>query len=291
MPYRDVIAALERAGCDPLGSGDKAKARCPVHMGEGRSLSVALGRDRTVIKCFAKGCSFESIRDALGLRGVDFIENPRPAPVAGGRYRTKQKPKGKTGMGKDKGGYDKPTLRQLAKKSGVTVKHLRALGWTEGEGEIERKNSSTFRVTGVRIPYYRQAEESEEGATEFASGVWLVETLAKVRASLEGDPKYLQERPGPPALYGEWLLDDFRKRENPFLVLVEGETDTAAQLSQDLPANGIPGVDTVSKVLRADHLEGFKRLFIVREPGIGGETFCANLAKHLPSLGWTHGGS
>lgn len=289
MAFDDVIAALERAGCDPLGSGDKFKARCPVHMGEGRSLSVALEGDRTLVKCFAKGCAFDAITEALGLRGGAFFENPRPTAAiarSGGARRRQTRTTKRENMGKNRSGFDKPTLEQMAVKSGTTVEHLRGLGWTEGEGEIEKRGGKTFGVTGVRIPYYRQVEEEEDGSTKLGE-TWVAETMAKVRTSLEGDPKYLQEQPGQPELYGEWLLEDFRTRDNPFLVLVEGETCFAAQLSQGLPVNGIPGVDTVSKVLRADHLEGFKRLFVVREPGTGGETFCANLAGHLPAIGWT----
>ena len=280
MAYRDVIEALERAGCDPQGSGHKHKARCPNHRGKGRSLSVALQGDKTLVTCWAKGCSFKSITAALSLSEGVFFETER---LPGGRYPVSQRQKeGK--MGK-KDGFDEPTLEQMAEKSGVSVEHLELMGWQFGVAECERRDGSKYAVTGCRVPYYKHACEGEESKS--LNGVQVVETFAKIRASLDGDPKYLHEKPGSPGLYGEWLLDGYRARKEPVLIFVEGETDPVACVSQRLPAVGVPGVDLVSKVVKAEHLEGFERLFIIREPGDSGLKFCQNFAKHLPLIGWT----
>lgn len=217
------------------------------------------------VKCWASDCGFKSIREALGLKAGAFFEDE--LLPATGRYRVKKHKGGQMGGS----GFDNPTLKQLAEKSGVTVEHLRSLGWTEGWYECERRDKKALRVQGCRVPYYRREGE---------------ESFAKIRASLEGAPKYLNERLGPACLYGEWMLDEYRQRENPVLVLEEGETDFAAFTSQDIPVAGIPGSGSVASVLTADHVKGFKILLIVREPGESGEKFCKNLAKHLPSIGY-----
>ncbi len=289
MPYRDVIAALERSRCDPQGSGGQHKARCPVHRGDNKSLSVDLRGDKTLLRCWARGCDFKSISAALRLSESMFFETER---LQGGRYPVSQRKKGDS-MGK-KPGFDEPTLEQIAAKSGVTVGHLRSLGWSEGTGECEGKKGM-YTVTGCRVPYYRRVAEGEEGSVKLDGVAWpVIETFAKVRASLEGDPKYVAEKRGVPLqLYGEWLLDGYRARPKPSLIFVEGETDTAALTFQGLPVAGIPGTGAVEAVLRADHLEGFDRLFLIREPGNedpkkgdSGLKFCQNFAKHLPVIGW-----
>lgn len=196
----------------------------------------------------------------------------------------------------EKTGFDKPTLEQIAAKSGVATDHLRALGWTEGFYKCEKKDGTTYMVEGCRVPYYRQAEKGEKGAIELEGCDWpAMETFAKIRASLEGAPKYVSERCGVSLqLYGEWLLDEYRARPRPSLIFVEGETDFAALRSQDLPVVGIPGTGAVETVLRAEHVQGFERLYLIREPGNSdpakgdsGLKFCQHFAKHLPTLGRT----
>lgn len=281
MPYRDVIAALVRAGCDPQGSGGQHKARCPAHQGDSKKLSVDLRGDRTLVKCWTRGCDFKSIAAALGLPESMFFEIER---LQGGRYPASQQQKGD--LVAKKPGFDEPTLEQIAEKSGVTAGHLESLGWSFGTGECEKKDGTTYTVTGCRVPYYRRAAEGEEGSVKLEGVEWpVIETFSKIRASLEGDPKYVNERLGSPGLYGEWLLDEYRARSKPSLIFVEGETDTGALTFQGLPAVGIPGVDLVSRVIRAEHLEGFGRLFLIREPGESGLRFCQNFAKHLETIG------
>jgi len=283
MPYRDVIVALERAGCDPQGSGGQHKARCPAHQGDSKKLSVDLRGDRTLVKCWTRGCDFKSISVALRLSEGMFFETQR---AEGGRYPASQRQEGDSVSKKT--GFDSPTLEQIAIKSGVTVDYLRFLGWSEGTGECEKRNGSTYTVTGCRVPYFRRAFEGEEGSKELKGVEWrVIETFAKIRTSLEGDPKYVHERPGTPGLYGEWLLDKYRAKPKPVLIFGEGETCTAAATSQGLPFAGVPGVDLVAKVVKAEHIAGFERLFLVREPGSAGLKFCQNFAAHLPSIGWT----
>jgi len=119
----------------------------------------------------------------------------------------------------------------------------------------------------------------------------------KIRVSREGELKYLSEKIGTHAgLYGEESLEEYRSRPQPkgykgawpVLILEEGETDRAAFTFQDppLPAAGIPGVDTVARVLKAKHVKGFGKIVILKEPGDAGDTFCRNIYTTLNELKW-----
>lgn len=68
----------------------------------------------------------------------------------------------------------------------------------------------------------------------------------------------------------------------PFVVLVEGESDTQSCHRLDIPAVGVPGCSCftqyVADYLR-DHLPAAK-LFVIKEPDQGGETLVDDVAKH-----------
>jgi hypothetical protein len=67
-PLRTVWDALERDGWNPQGPEHKFRARCPAHNGDDRNMYVAEGSDgRALLHCFSRGCSVDSIRQALGL--------------------------------------------------------------------------------------------------------------------------------------------------------------------------------------------------------------------------------
>ena len=58
-------------------TGSGYQASCPAHQDDKPSLSVAQGNGRLLLKCHA-GCSFESVRDALGLTNEDLRSDGRP---------------------------------------------------------------------------------------------------------------------------------------------------------------------------------------------------------------------
>jgi putative DNA primase/helicase len=85
------------------------------------------------------------------------------------------------------------------------------------------------------------------------------------------------------AAYGLWRLD--RAHKEGLLFLVEGESDCWALWQHGIPALGIPGASS-AKVLTAEHLSCIRRIYVVREPDKGGETFLAGVADRLKSLGF-----
>lgn len=72
--FERVCSEIElRTGHRLAGGLNRKKGRCPAHDDDKPSLSVRLDSERGVIgvTCFA-GCSFEEVRDALGMTNVDF---------------------------------------------------------------------------------------------------------------------------------------------------------------------------------------------------------------------------
>jgi DNA primase len=74
-------------------------------------------------------------------------------------------------------------------------------------------------------------------------------------------------------------------REAGYLLLVEGETDTATLRYHGLPVLGIPGADSI-KVLQAEHLQALSTVYAWQEPDKAGATFVQRLADRLARLGY-----
>ena len=77
-------------------------------------------------------------------------------------------------------------------------------------------------------------------------------------------------------------------KDQDHLVLVEGESDCWTLWFHCLPALGIPGADMTGK-LEAEHLSNIDRVYVVREPDRGGDTFVSGATARLGRLRW--GGS
>ena len=84
--------------------------------------------------------------------------------------------------------------------------------------------------------------------------------------------------------YGLWKLKEAQAAG--YCVVVEGESDCWTLWLHEFPALGIPGAD-LTKTILAEHLEGIQRLYIIREPDKGGETFAAGMASRLRDIGWS----
>ena len=76
------LAALRIHGGQPTRSGSGYKARCPAHEDRNPSLSLTVGDTGRVVAFCHSGCSFDEIRDALGVGGAEMAIAPAPPPVA-----------------------------------------------------------------------------------------------------------------------------------------------------------------------------------------------------------------
>lgn len=127
--------------------------------------------------------------------------------------------------------------------------------------------------TGVMIPYYLP------NRTEAPRSRLRTELCAK-------GSKWLGKKvDGEIVPYGLDRLAQARKAG--YLLLAEGESDCWTLWHHGFPALGIPGADMTGK-LQAVHLKGIARLYVVREPDEGGDTFVAGIRKRLAYLHW-HG--
>ncbi len=76
----DLVNELDRQGFNPVKRGSGYTARCPAHDDQHPSLDIDEGRNgQPLTICRSAGCSFESILDALGLKGVGY-EKPIKTP-------------------------------------------------------------------------------------------------------------------------------------------------------------------------------------------------------------------
>ncbi|MBF0292786.1 MAG: DUF3987 domain-containing protein [Nitrospinae bacterium] len=225
-------------------------ALCPSHPDKQRSLSVSVGQAGVLVKCFA-GCDPKSITDALGLELRDlFFDN-------GGR-----------------GSHDSPASRpsipstKATRRKPVTVCELAA-----HKKLPEDFLRDTFKMAdsadGVVIPYFNH------NGSVFRD---------RLRTTLKaGDGSRWLAGAGQ-TVYGLHLLD--KARQAGYAVFVEGESDTWTAHYHGFPALGIPGADGV-KVVKLEHLEGLTRIYYVREPDKGGDTFAVKLPAHLRAIGYT----
>lgn len=71
-----IRVVLEENGCQPRGSGQRFRSRCPVHESHGLTLAVSQGRSGAVVKCHAQ-CETSEILAALGLCWDDLFDQPR----------------------------------------------------------------------------------------------------------------------------------------------------------------------------------------------------------------------
>jgi putative DNA primase/helicase len=98
------------------------------------------------------------------------------------------------------------------------------------------------------------------------------------------EPRFIQPKGARLVPYGVWRLD--RARESGIIFLAEGESDTWALWTLDLPALGIPGAQAWS-ALQPDHLIDIQTAYIVPDNDEAGESFVSGAIRRLKKIGWT----
>jgi putative DNA primase/helicase len=234
-------------------------ALCPSHPDKQRSLSVSAGQSGILVKCFA-GCEPKTITDALGLELRDlFFDNggngSHNKPVLRPSTSNKTTPVS-------------PTPNDATRRKPITVCELAA--YKKLPEDFLR---DTFKMTdsadGVVIPYL-----NPDGSA----------FRERLRTTLKaGDGSSWRTGTGQ-TVYALHLLG--KAREAGYAIMVEGESDTWTAHYHGYPALGIPGADGV-KVVRPEHLEGLTRVYYVKEPDKGGDTFAVKLPAHLRAIGFT----
>jgi RecA-family ATPase len=176
-------------------------------------------------------------------------DNSRPpAPSPNGRPRDRTA--GKSG----KQSYR--TVAELAAAKELPEDFLRAEGLADLDGG------------GIGIPYF-----DETGA----------ELFVRRRDVPHARQRFLQPTGVSLVPYGLHRLPDFSSEST--LHLTEGETDTLTLWFHHLAALGLPGANTC-RALKAQHLSGFKVIYIVPDNDKSGEGFVKGLSEHLARIGY-----
>lgn len=163
-----------------------------------------------------------------------------------------------------------PGRQQREDAKGVTIARLAFEKRLPYEWLKEYCGLSDTPAREVEIPYRDEAGEF---------------LFQRLRTGLKGKKNFLQPRGVPLHLYGLWLLAEFRRRDPSTLLFVEGESDCWALWLHGFNALGVPGA-AAEKAIKLEHVAGFGRVVVWREPGAAGSQFPGRLAGRLRDVGY-----
>ncbi|NLF02020.1 MAG: hypothetical protein GX601_13690 [Anaerolineales bacterium] len=221
-------------------------ALCPYHDDHVPDNFTVSERGFNCFRCDAKG----GLRELAEYLGV----NP-PKQQGKGRRRRPQPPAG-------------CTVAQYAEAKRLPLEFLAKLGLRNGIHTIG-SGDRQVSVPCVEMPY-----RDEEG-NEFS----LRKRLA-IAKDPSGDQRFRWMKGSKLGLYGLWRLPSYRAQPEPWVLLVEGESDSQTLWHYQIPALGVPGA-TSFKPEWAGYLKGLK-VYAWREPDGGGDTFIKLLKERCP---------
>jgi hypothetical protein len=238
---------------EPYGPDGWWSGRCPTKSHENPRDDEFGWKDGAVsvlVKC-QKGCAREAVLTALGLTKEDL------------RLR---------GL----------TVEQLAESKGFTAEYLRNLG-VEQAGD--RVRIGYRMIDGSPAPRWQLRSA---GKPKFTWNRVTDVTGNTASGKVAGGRAIVP--------YGLWRLAEMRSSvpavvvddpyTYPYLFVVEGASDCWSAWLHGEPALGLPGAAT-ARLLQAEHLEGFAALYLVREPGQGGDMFVRGVTDCLSTIGYT----
>lgn len=232
--------------------GTRFKACCPAHTDSDPSLSVRLGDKGVLLRCYA-GCEHRDIVEALGLKQEELFydfDEKRQEPAPKGQDSNPRHPDPAHELGL--------TLAAFAEHKKLPEPLLAELGVTD------------TLLRGKRaVLFAYPTREGKPGRT-------------RVRLALQGKDRFRWDGTDAEVVAYEPDLGK-RARTSRSLCIVEGESDTLTLLAAGFGAIGLPGADT-ARCLKAEHLEGIDKVFVVREPDKGGDTFARNVPLTLGVL-------
>lgn len=233
--------------------GDQLRALCPFHKDSDPSFSVDVKTGRWT--CFS-GCGsgnyISFVRKREGLSGKDAY---RKILLAYG-YEPNEK---------DERRYHLPyTLKSYAESKRLPIDYLKSLGVSDAIDKhgISYVKTCYYNMAGDKDLPYRLRYDKSNGKTDW---LWS-ESGSKI-----------------PGFYGEWRIPEFKERRHgnkpPYVVLVEGESDSQTLWYLGIPALGVPGASSF-KDEWIPRLNGFS-VYLHRENDRAGKTFVASIAKKL----------
>lgn len=228
-------------------------AACPAHDDRSPSLNVTLNdKGDVMLKCYA-GCTFEAIVAALDMRPEQLFADYDPNF---GKTQAAERP------------------REPAQASrGLTLADF---------AQHKRLDPSALAGFGVRDRLYQGRPALEFPHPLRAGGF----ARTHVRLALTGGSKW-RWTPGELVIAYEPDLG-VRARQTERLCIVEGESDVLTLLTTGFGALGLPGAEHAAKI-EPHHLDGVAHVFVIREPGQGGDVFSAKVPLRLDALKFSGG--
>lgn len=247
LDYRQAYSEIEGA----KQTGDSIIGLCPFHMDTNASFSVNLHNG--MYKCFACGAEGNYVSYVAQKRGLTTKD----------AYIAILKERGLDDRGVNAAKKTRPvcpdtyTVEDYAKEKQLDPQWLRDF-WRMGEGQDKKVGAF------VRIPYFNEQQEQTVFRKRYPKGAsqrfsWGNGSAGKIN------------------LYGEWLLEHIR--EEGYVILCEGESDTQTLWHLGFPALGVPGASTFKAEWSA-RLAGLS-VYLHIEPDQGGQTFRAQMLKKL----------
>ncbi|MGI0011817.1 MAG: toprim domain-containing protein [Nitrososphaera sp.] len=153
------------------------------------------------------------------------------------------------------------TIAQLAEVKGLNIDSLKLHGWADCQYKFGNQS-----VPAISIPYWD--EEWREAQQRY-------------RVALKDSDKYRWKKGTQIRPYGVWRLGEARAKG--FIIIVEGETDSATLWQHGFPALGLPGANTW-KGEWSNHLSGIASIYLWQEPDKAGQAVANKLTKWIPDL-------
>lgn len=168
-PTERFLAALEERDCNPTPNSNGWSARCPAHEDRRPSLSVSEGTDGKVVFWCHAGCTFDNIRDAMGLSVAELMPDGSSAVSASTQPRRNgKKPQYRRPDGRKPTSYEtlemaiKTLERKRGKRSGLWTYHnvdgdpiSVVIRWDkEGEKDFYpvSRHGERWTISGMAVP-------------------------------------------------------------------------------------------------------------------------------------------
>ena len=220
---------------------------CNYHSRSGRDVYFTVSEDQKLFKCFVCGAQGNAYQ--LQQLLLDPTHAPQP-PLPSGPKQRRRSAQTEIPPG--------TTVAEVAAAKGLDPHFLRrSMGWRDTEEWYGRL------IPVVVMPYY-----SPDGRQSL-----------RHRVALTGD-RFRWVRGSKVSLYG--LQHLARLRQYGWVILVEGETDTAQLLQRGVPALGVPGVDTWKQEWK-EQLEGFDKIYVWQEPDEAGQKLTQAVCSTIPT--------
>jgi hypothetical protein len=177
---------------------------------------------------------------------------------------------------------DLPNLQSMNTEEGVGADipvlapaTVQPLGCTlYAYAEAKRPPEAFLKELGLSEISYQDAPAVRIPYRDTCGGEPAVRFRIALRKNEHGDNRFRWKSGSKPLLYGLW-----RMQPEPFIVVVEGESDCHTLWHHGINAVGLPGAGNWNEGRDAHHLASYGTIYVVIEPDHGGETMLAWVSR------------